>query len=95
MTAKGVFIVRAEVPEADRAEFEDWYQNEHLGEAEKMFNGHRRLARLELLIPQFIWPSMNLQVWKPRLPFRNPQLCRPLSGSLMRPGGIGSVGPAR
>ena len=38
MTAKGVFIVRAEVPEADRAEFEDWYQNEHLGEAEKMFN---------------------------------------------------------
>ena len=38
MTMKGVFIVRAEVPEADRAAFEDWYQNEHLKEAEEMFN---------------------------------------------------------
>ncbi len=38
MTTKGVFIVRAEVPEADRAAFEDWYQNEHLDEAEEMFN---------------------------------------------------------
>ena len=37
MTMKGVFIVRAEVPEADRAAFEDWYQNEHLKEAEEMF----------------------------------------------------------
>ena len=38
MTMKGVFIVRAEVPEADRAAFEDWYQNEHLSEAKEMFN---------------------------------------------------------
>ena len=38
MTMKGVFIVRAEVPEADRVAFEDWYQHEHLKEAEEMFN---------------------------------------------------------
>ena len=38
MIKKGVFIVRAEVPEADQAAFEDWYQSEHLGEAKEMFN---------------------------------------------------------
>ena len=38
MIMKGVFIVRAEVPEADREAFEDWYQDEHLSEAKEMFN---------------------------------------------------------
>jgi len=38
MTTKGVFIVRAEVPEADRAAFEDWYETEHLEEAVDLFN---------------------------------------------------------
>lgn len=37
MTTKGVFIVRAEVPEADREAFEDWYENEHLDEARDLF----------------------------------------------------------
>ena len=37
MATKGVFIVRAEVPEADRAAFEDWYENEHLDEAIELF----------------------------------------------------------
>ena len=37
LTNKGVFIVRAEVPEADRKAFEDWYENEHLEEAKVSF----------------------------------------------------------
>ncbi len=37
MTTKGVFIVRAEVPEADRRAFENWYENEHLEEATDLF----------------------------------------------------------
>lgn len=41
MTAKGVFIVRAEVPEADRAAFETWYEEEHLDEAEALFGATR------------------------------------------------------
>ena len=86
MTAKGVFIVRAEVPEADRAEFEDWYQNEHLGEAEKMFNATgawRGWSQVDSAIHMAFYEFASV---KPPLPFRNPQLCRPLSGSLMRPG---------
>ena len=53
MITKGVFIVRAEVPEADRAAFEDWYQNEHLGEAKEMFNATgawRGWSRVDLAI---------------------------------------------
>ena len=34
---RGVFVVRAEVPEADRKAFEDWYENEHLEEAKVLF----------------------------------------------------------
>lgn len=37
MATKGVFIVRAEVPDADRSAFETWYETEHLAEAEEMF----------------------------------------------------------
>ena len=53
MITKGVFIVRAEVPEADRAAFEDWYQNEHLSEAKEMFNATdawRGWSRVDLAI---------------------------------------------
>ena len=41
MTNKGVFIVRAVVPEADRAAFDDWYQKEHLEEAKELFNASK------------------------------------------------------
>ena len=37
MTTKGVFIVRAEVPDADREAFEVWYEKEHLEEAKVLF----------------------------------------------------------
>ncbi len=41
MTNRGVFIVRAVVPEADRAAFDDWYQNEHLEEAKELFSASK------------------------------------------------------
>lgn len=41
MTTKAVFIVRAEVPEADRAAFDRWYETEHLDEAEEAFGAIR------------------------------------------------------
>ncbi len=37
MSTRGVFVVRAEVPEGDRAAFENWYETEHLAEAIELF----------------------------------------------------------
>ena len=41
MTREGIFIVRAEVGEADRVAFDDWYEDEHLSEALTAFNAER------------------------------------------------------
>ena len=53
LTTKGVFIVRAEVPKADRKAFEDWYENEHLEEAKlsfKALNAWRGWSRVDFSI---------------------------------------------
>ena len=42
--AKAYFAVRAEVPEADRAKFDHWYQTDHLPWALRVF-GARRASR--------------------------------------------------
>ena len=48
--AKGLFVVRAEVPdETDRGPFDDWYTGDHLALGDQ---GFRRAARLALLEPQ-------------------------------------------
>lgn len=39
MTA--LFIVRAQVPEGDRAAFDQWYETEHLPDAMQAFGTHR------------------------------------------------------
>ena len=41
MTREGIFIVRAEVGEADRVAFDDWYEDVHLSEALTAFNAER------------------------------------------------------
>ncbi|HWB50857.1 MAG TPA: EthD family reductase [Stellaceae bacterium] len=39
--AKAYFAVRAEVPEADRARFDQWYQTDHLPWALRVFGARR------------------------------------------------------
>jgi hypothetical protein len=39
--AKAYFAVRAEVPEADRAKFDHWYETDHLPSALRVFGARR------------------------------------------------------
>lgn len=39
--ARAYFMVRAEVPEAERGAFDEWYEKEHLPDALKVFNAVR------------------------------------------------------
>lgn len=39
--AKTLFVVRAEVPEAERARFEEWYATDHLPWAVRVFEARR------------------------------------------------------
>ena len=41
--AKAYFTVRAEVPEADRARFDRWYETDHLPWAKRVFGARRAM----------------------------------------------------
>ena len=62
--AKGVFVVRAEVPEGDRLAFEKWYETEHLEEAVERFGASsawRGWSRIDPAVHQAFYEFYSIE----------------------------------